>query len=371
MMHPAPRIPRRLPGSVLVRHLIRELLGFLVPILIGFVILYLIIDLFERLNILLKNDATFSAAVRYFVFKIPLMITQILPPAVVVSVLFTFGMAGRRNEITALRAGGISLWQSSLPILGLAALISILALVWNETVVPPCTRYYQEVNLIEIRKRERRSLLNQRETWYHGARGFYNISYIDSQKETLYGVAIYQVDSEFRLDRVVHIGRAQWSGNQWELTDISEKKEGPDREVTSRDLRATEYTLPERFEDFLEVQREPEEMSYSELRNRIDGLQQKGIDASNLFVNLHLKLSIPFASFILACVAAPLAGKVRRHPSLAAIIGAGAAIGFGYWVILGLCKSLGESGVLPAPVAAWSANALYGLLAFALYLRSE
>jgi lipopolysaccharide export LptBFGC system permease protein LptF len=40
-------------------------------------------------------------------------------------------------------------------------------------------------------------------------------------------------------------------------------------------------------------------------------------------------------------------------------------------VLLGLTSSLGQSGALPAPVAAWSANALYALLALALFLRSE
>ncbi|MDN5939187.1 MAG: LptF/LptG family permease [Salinisphaera sp.] len=62
---------------------------------------------------------------------------------------------------------------------------------------------------------------------------------------------------------------------------------------------------------------------------------------------------------------------MRRHPSVAGIIGVGTAVGFGYWVLIGLARSLGESGTIPPLVAAWAANAIYGLLGVALFLWSE
>ena len=83
----------------------REFLGLFVPIVLAFVILYLIVDFFDRLDILLKNHATMSATLRYFLFKIPLIVTQILPPAVLAAMLISLGMLSRRNEIT--RIAGI------------------------------------------------------------------------------------------------------------------------------------------------------------------------------------------------------------------------------------------------------------------------
>src|SRR6185369_12429008 len=109
------------PLSVLNRYLARQFLGFFVPILVSFVFLYVVIDLFDRLDILLRHDATVGEATRYFAFKIPLMITHVTPPAAITAVLLALGMLGRRNEITALRAGGVSLGQMAVPILVLAA----------------------------------------------------------------------------------------------------------------------------------------------------------------------------------------------------------------------------------------------------------
>ncbi len=71
------------PFTVINRYLARQFLSLLLPILAAFVLLYIVIDLFDRLDILLRHNASASAAARYFLFKIPLMLTQIAPPAVI------------------------------------------------------------------------------------------------------------------------------------------------------------------------------------------------------------------------------------------------------------------------------------------------
>ena len=103
--------------SVTSRYLIRECLSVLLPVILMFLVLYLIVDFFERLDLLLRNHAAPISAVRYFVFKIPLMVTQIMPPAVLAAVLLSLGMLSRRNEIIALRASGVSLVQTAFPLL--------------------------------------------------------------------------------------------------------------------------------------------------------------------------------------------------------------------------------------------------------------
>jgi len=81
-----------------------------VPILASFDLLYIVIDLFDRLDIRLRHhQSSVGPATRYFVFKIPLMLTQITPPAVITAALLAFGLLGRRNGIVALRAGAVSL----------------------------------------------------------------------------------------------------------------------------------------------------------------------------------------------------------------------------------------------------------------------
>jgi lipopolysaccharide export system permease protein len=365
------RAVRYTPLSVASRYVLREFIGMLVPILSAFVMLYLIVDFFDRLDILLKNHATAAAVVRYFAFKIPLILTQITPPAVLAAILLSLGMLSRRNEIIALRASGVSLIQTGVPLLGLAALLSLATLVWNETVVPYCTREYQYVNNVEIRKREPRGILSDREIWYHGADGFYNIEHVDPRNETLFGLTIYRTDTDFDLRRVIQIASTRWTGSAWVNVGAVERTAGADGGLTTRAVPPDEQVIHETPNDFLEVRREPEELSYAELRQRIQELARKGIDASSYLVDLNMKLAVPFTTLVLAVVAIPLAGRVQRHPSVAAIVGIGLVIGFAYWVVLALTNSLGESGVLPAVVSAWLANVTFLLLGVALFLNND
>jgi lipopolysaccharide export system permease protein len=358
------------PFTVINRYVARQFLSLLLPILLGFILLYIIIDLFDRLDILLKHDASVSAAVRYFLFKIPLMLTQITPPAVITAALLTYGLLGRRNEIIAFRSGGVSLTQTALPVLVLSLAISGAALVWNETVVPYASRKFQYVNNIEIRKRALRGVLSDRAIWFHGADGFYHIDYVDRDRQAVFDVTIYRFDESFGLRSVVHVPRADWAGGQWRTTDAVEyAMRGATPSGTP--IPVDGLHIAETLDDFLEVQREPEELSFTALRERINDLARKGIDASHYLVDLYLKLALPFASVVLAVVAVPIAGRLRRHPSIAAIVGIGTAVGFGYWVVLGLSTSLGQTGALPPLVAAWAANGVYLLLGVALFLSSD
>jgi lipopolysaccharide export system permease protein len=298
------------------------------------------------------------------------MITQITPPAVITAVLLAFGMLGRRNEIVALRAAGVSLAQTAVPVMALALAISVAALIWNETVVPYCSRRFEYVNNVEIRKRAVRGVLSDRAIWYHGADGFYNIDYVDRGQQTVYGLTIYRLDDEFRLRGVVNVPSAHWVDGRWDTTGAVQYDLNGDS-FNSTPVSAGNFTIPETLDDFLEVQREPEELSFIELRDRIESLTRKGIDASHYLVDLHLKLALPFSSTVLALIAVPIGGRLRRHPSIAAIIGLGSAIGFGYWVLLGLSTSLGESGTVPPLIAAWAANGIYALVGAALFLSSD
>ncbi len=360
------RPPTILPA--LSRYLLREFVGLLAPIVAGFVLLYVLVDLFDRLDVLLKNQATLGQSVRYFIFKVPLVVTQTVPPAVLTAIILTLGTLSRRNEIIALRASGVSLGQMALPLIAAAAVISLVVLVWSETVVPYSTRRFERINNVEIRKREVKGLLSDREIWYHGADGFYNIDYIDAQRATVFGLTVYRTDGAMRLQTITQIASARWIDGHWTTSGASVRTVTPDGAIAAEVLPPERVVIRESLADFLEVHHEPEELSYRDLRRRIKQLTRKGIDASSYFVDLQMKLAVPFTVFVLACVAVPLAGRVRRHPSVAATLGIGILVGFGYWVLLALTRSLGQAGALPPMVAAWAANGIYLLLGCGLFL---
>ena len=99
------------------------------------------------------------------------------------------------------------------------------------------------------------------------------------------------------------------------------------------------------------------------LRRQIRSLRAKGVDASESLVDLHLKVATPFAAVVMMLLAVPLATRGTRATSLPAAIGLGFAIGISYFFVVGFSRALGQTGSLPPLVAAWTANAVFAVVA--------
>jgi lipopolysaccharide export system permease protein len=362
-------VTRRLFLPVVSRHLVREFLGTFTLTLGAFISIYIVADFFDRLDGFLRHDAPAGAIVRFFVFKLPLVVTQVTPLAVLVAGLVGLGLLARQNEFVALRACGVSVWQLAAPLLVLGAAISAGIFVWNETIVPYSAHRWHEIENLEIKKRDVATVFAGREVWYHGQAGFYNIDRVSPRHSTLYGLTVYQLGPDFRLARLIEAEAAVWDGGRWELRKPHAFAFGPEG---ARDAALPAgFTLPETFEDFRAVSVEPEELSYAMLRRQIRDLARKGVDTSESRVDLHLKLALPAASLVMMLLAVPLTAAGTRLTSFAASIGLGSAVGFGYFFLLAFARALGQTEALPPLLAAWSANGLFALVGGFYLLGAE
>jgi len=128
-----------------------------------------------------RRLASAGPALRHFLFKIPLILTHVMPPVVLASMLLSLGLVSRQNEIIALRASRVSLVETAVPLLALAMLI------------------------------------------IHGADGFYNIDHIDAQRRTVFGLTIYQTVALFELRSIIQVQAAEWTGTGWRATNATRR----------------------------------------------------------------------------------------------------------------------------------------------------
>jgi lipopolysaccharide export system permease protein len=355
------RTRRRLVLPTASRHIVQEFAATFGLTLAAFVAIYVLADFFDRIESFLKYDAPLGAILRSFLFKMPLVITQVTPMAVLAGALVGLGLLARQNEFVALRACGVSIWQVLLPLLGVAAAVAVLVFVWNETVVPYSARRWHEIEDIEIKKRTVATVFTGDEIWYHGRAGFYNISRIAPRKHALYGLTVYQLGRNFRPVRVIEAASATWDGERWHLEGGHVREFGSDG-WRDAPLDDGTFSLPERPDDFRVAYVEPEEFSFGALRQQIQQLRAKGIDASESLVDMYLKIALPAASVVLMLVAVPLAVRGTRVTSLAAGVGLGFAIGFAYFIVLAFARALGQASTLPPLFAAWAANLLFAAI---------
>jgi lipopolysaccharide export system permease protein len=360
----------RLVLPVLGRYLCREFARTFVLTLVAFLCIYVVADFFDRFDTYIRNDVTVAAIVRSVVYRLPLVVTQVLPVAVLAGGLIGLGLLARSNEFVALRACGVSLWQILTPLLAFALVLVVAVFIWNETVVPEAAQRWHYNWNREIRKRRAATLFTGREVWYRGRGGFYNIHRVAARRRTLYGITIYQLGDDFRPTRVIEAPAANWTGAEWTLVKPRTRTFGPGG-VHDTEGAPADFRIPESLEDFQVVSVEGEELSYGALRSHIRSLQSKGLDVSDTWVDLYLKGALPAGAFIMMLIAVPLAARGTRTTSLPRAVGFGFVIGFGYIIVLAFARALGQNGALPPLVAAWSSNVLFTLVGLFFVLEGD
>lgn len=122
--------------TILNRYLLRQHAGpffFAFGAMTGFMLLQ---QIARRLEDLLGKGLPWTIIVEFFALTIPFLVAMTLSMSVLVAVLYTFSRLTGDNELTALRAGGLSVLQLVRPLLVAAAVVALLAFVFGDQVLP-------------------------------------------------------------------------------------------------------------------------------------------------------------------------------------------------------------------------------------------
>lgn len=333
--------------------------------------LFLVLDFFQRIGQLTAYEAEASAIMAYFLLKLPGIVGEIYPAVTLLSVLISIGLLARHREILAMRACGLSTWQLAAPLVGVAAAMSFLVLLWSEVVVPGASERSHFINDVRIKKKAHQGLFNASAIWFQNKQGFVNLDYFDANRKAAYGLTLYETAPSFAIERVIEISSMLWRDGTWEFGEGTVKNIGPRGEVVSRPLETGEFVIKETPADFAQRRRRAREFSYAELREQIAMLETKGLGAEELLVDLHLKLAWPASGLVVVLLALPLAVRGGHRGGLAANVGIGMVVGFAFWVTMAVAVSAGRTGGLSPVMAAWTANGLFTLLGACLYLGRE
>src|SRR5437667_1448138 len=130
--------------------------------------------------------------------SIPFIVAMTLPMAVLVAVLYTFSHLAADNEVTAMKASGISIGRVLAPVLGGATLIGVIALLWNDQILPRSNHTLRTL-LVDIqRKKPTFQLKEQVINEVVAGQFFLRAARIDPSANTLNDVTIYDLEDADR-----------------------------------------------------------------------------------------------------------------------------------------------------------------------------
>jgi len=347
---------------VLYRYIIREYLKIFSLSLSSLILIYVVVIFFQKMNFFQRNHAPFYLMFEYVLYKIPEATFQwTIPYAVLLTTLLTFGTLSRHSEITAFKAGGISLYRITLPLILIVLLISFFSFLGNDYLVPftnQKTRYLLDV---KVRKEPPTGFFKNYKIWYRSDRRIINIQLLDAAKKALKGLTLYEFDDQFRCIQRVDASEAKWVNGKWRFYEGAIRDFDQSGSVRMTPFKEMLFPLKEDWESFRKSAADSAEMSYTELRTYIQKIQAAGYDSTRYLVDLYAKISYPLLNLIMILIGVPFALKTGRSGGVALSIGVSVMIGFAYGITFYIFLSFGKSGVLSPLLASWIPTVLFGL----------
>lgn len=364
-----PRLSPRFP-NILDRYVSRKYGTVAGLLLAGLMIASALVTFIDRFDTIHKLRRPIGLLVEYVWYKIPELLTLALPVTALAATLLVLGLLAKTHEIDAMKACGVSLYRTIVPVLILGAAVSGLGFILQERVLPAANAK-AEAAWGRVSGQPARSYSAQNRHWALGRAKdrIYHYDYFDPASSAFSRLEVFDLDtSAWNLRSRAFAETALFRGE-----DIVVKKgwswefpSGASGSLT--DLANRTIPAPEDRSWFLQETKEPGQMTYGELKAYADEIRSMGFEAARLRVDLAEKSALPASSLIMTLLAVPFAFTMGRKGALAGA-GLSIVIAMVYWGGIGVFRSLGYGGVLSPFLAAWAANLVFGLAGIVLIFR--
>ncbi|MEK7729925.1 MAG: LptF/LptG family permease [candidate division KSB1 bacterium] len=367
---------------LLDRYLAKKFLFTLCFPIIAFISIFIVIDLVERLSDYIDRGVPGLVIASYYFYFTPYIIVLMFPIAMLLAALFSIGQLSKYNELTAMKASGVSLYRILAPIYLIAFTLSLGLMLFAEKVVPVANQRKAEIKdrhmdrmpqnlparLSNIYLQNYVPTTSASPTTQGGSRrvfiGFYNAEAKVAEK-----VSIQDYEGVFILHRI-DANTLRWHENAWLATHGYERTFSNGGEVAAK---FDTLPLPNLFftpEVLNQVQKDPEEMSFGELQQFITEVANNGGNPERWLVDLYLKIAFPFANFIIVLFGAPLAvGRLRSSGAVGVALTL--VIAFLYFGTVKTGQTLAQSGSLAPLVGAWMGNTIFFVAGLFVLFRAR
>ncbi len=359
---------------LLDRYLLRELLIPLGYCLGGFLIFWISSDLFTMLDDFQEKKLLFRDIAEYYLVISPEFLVLVLPIALLLALLYCLTNHARHNELTAIRAAGISLWRLCLPYLAVGFIFTIVHFVLNELWVPKSVEAAAQILERRVAKKsspDKRNLVinllvrNARDdrTWHIGTFNLrtYSMTNVvvdwklpDGSRHELYAQRGERIDNVWTFYGVQKLTYVPGVLDPT-VRDQAETLAVPEFSETPEQIRS-EVTVSNRSKLIRNA-----ELPIIEILNylRLHPKPSRSVE-DWLYTQLYGRLAAPWTCLVVVLIAIPFAaGSGRRN----VFVGVASSISlcFVYFILLRVGMALGQGGYVPAWLAAWFPNVSFGL----------
>lgn len=372
------RIPQfQLPRPRLLDLYVAKLyLRMLAMAFVGMAGLFYISTFIDLSDKLFKGETTLGMLLSYLWWATPQFVVYILAIAVLLSALVTIGLLTKNSELIVMRACGVSLYRTALPLLAFAIISSAVLFGLEERILAPANRKASQLrHLIKGGSPQTFDVLNRK--WVIGRDGqIYHYQYYDPRRGELNGLSVFQFDpASHQISRRLFATHASFdpaaSGEDaepmWRVPSGWVREFSARAEVTKYAPLTNVHVPLEAAEYFITEAPEPDRMNFEQLRAYIEEMRASGYHVLEHEVSLQRKLAFPLVTVVMTLIAVPFAVTTGRRGAMYGI-GVGIVLALVYWTMISVFAAFGAAGLVQPTLAAWAPNLLFGAAAAYLLL---
>ncbi len=350
--------------KILDKYLVKQFVQSIFFGLLAFTVLFVIIDMMENLDDFIDQNVPADIIIQYYFVFIPEIIRLMIPVSVLLASLFTSGKMANLNELTAIKAGGVSLYRFMIPFIITAFIISLFTVAFGGYVVPSANKHkvYIEQNYM----RKGLSYIGSNIFFQDSDTRIVSIFTYDVQNEVARKVSIQEFDKGDRTKLISRIDALQMKyepkTNIWLLSEGIKRNFTDSNEVAEKFITFEVKGLNFKPEDVIKKQRKPEEMTLAELSDYADEQYKTGNDPTQIIIEYQSRLAFAFSSIVVVLFGLPISANKRRG-GLALQFGINLLVTFLYLVFMKVSQAYGKNGVLDPVITAWFANFIFFIAA--------
>jgi LPS export ABC transporter permease LptG/LPS export ABC transporter permease LptF len=359
----------------------RQYLRVFVLALVGLLGVFYISTFIDMADRVFRGTASTGLLLQYLYFETPRYAYLIIPMAALVAALVVFGSLTKNSELIVMRACGVSLYRSAVPLLLFSLVLSGVLYEMQENVLAFSNRRADAI-LHVMRGFPAQTFGVLSRTWIAGQDGdIYHYEIFDPARNRFDRLTVFAPDQHsWRLASLTFAREVvlvsspgldadrgfTWQGRQgWTRTFKTVTRRNTSRNVVEYTPYAALKLPLEPPTYFKTDEPDAERMTYAQLNSYIEQLRTSGFHVVPYMVQLQRKVAFPFVTLIMTLLAVPFAITTGRRGALYGV-GVGIVLAIVYWTMLSVFGAIGAGGVISPMLAAWAPNILFS--AFAAYL---
>lgn len=299
--------------------------------------LFAIFSFMDELNRVGQGNYSTVLAIQYVLLLLPGLIYQLFPIAALLGSTIGLGLMASHNELTIMRAAGVSLNRIVWSIMRVGLVMVVLTLIIGESIAPVAEQYARTLRSVAIS--DKLAIRGKSQLWARDGESFVNVREI-LPGERLANIYIYERDESHRIKKMVQAKTAAYRKERWVLEGVvTTELDGYKVTSTQSDVLVWDTGLSP---DLLSVVTlHPGTMSMRGLYQYIGYLRRNGLDAATYEHALWGKIVAPLVTGVMVFLAIPFVFGPLRSVGIGHRILVGALAGIGFYLVNQMASYLG------------------------------